>query len=663
VKDITLSVVHPRSTSPRSLLLKRLMGPSICILLSLCMFFPSAQADAKAFAPSASYEIPEPTPSNPAPADSKEPTTEKPSARRRSNDIGVQAKAKRAAAKKAAARKTNVVSPSPTATVEDPSGVPMPNVPPAGWVPAFSDDFTGTSIAADKGWFTYSGNGPSGDTAAGWDPSHLVEGGGELKIEGYKDPTDTTAPAGAYITGGLKTRFSQTYGKYEVRFRMDQGKGISLAVLLWPADGGWPPEVDFAEDNGASPRTLNTATLHYGADNSTIPHSLSVNMTQWHTLGVEWLPNSLTYTIDGKAWATVTGSEVPDTPMTLGIQTEAYGCRNTNWEQCPDSTTPAEVDMDVDWVAAYAPDTTPTVPKPDQAPSISGTPAEGQTLTASPGAWQDGNPFEYSYQWQRCMPAAGCSNIAGATDPSYTATSSDVGDGLTVVVTATNVNNNTATATSAEVGPVTNLASPGSVLAPALTGTAADGQVLTIRTGTWLGAPGATQTYQWQRCTSEDGCVDIPGMIYGNYRLTSADVGSQITVTVTATLPSGGGTLTANADATAAVANPPAPINTASPTVTGTNTEGDMLTAVNGTWSSPDTLTYVRQWQLCNAQGSCTNLEGETYSTHRPTSADVGSVLQFRVTATDREGQSSSSIAVVGLVAAPAATNGKASAA
>ncbi len=132
---------------------------------------------------------------------------------------------------------------------------------------------------------------------------------------------------------------------------------MSLVALLWPTSDTWPPEIDFTEDNGASPRAVDTATEHWGAasDPQQIHDTLNVDLSQWHTVGVEWTPGKIVYTMDGVPWATETNVNVPDVPMQLALQTEAWQCGTSNWEQCADSSTPAEIDMEVDWIAVYAP--------------------------------------------------------------------------------------------------------------------------------------------------------------------------------------------------------------------------------------------------------------------------------------------------------------------
>jgi hypothetical protein len=78
------------------------------------------------------------------------------------------------------------------------------------------------------------------------------------------------------------------------------------------------------------------------------------------------------------------------------------------------------------------------VPAALAAPTVSGTPQQGQTLTASPGTWSNA-PATYAYQWQSCDAAgATCVDIAGATASTYAVQPGDVGKTLRVEVTATN---------------------------------------------------------------------------------------------------------------------------------------------------------------------------------------------------------------------------------
>jgi hypothetical protein len=102
------------------------------------------------------------------------------------------------------------------------------------------------------------------------------------------------------------------------------------------------------------------------------------------------------------------------------------------------------------------------------------------------------------------------------------------------------------------------------------------------------------------------------------------------------------------------VATPAAPSNVTPPTITGTPTSGQVLTAHWGKWSSLETLTYTVQWQRCNAAGQdCANIVGATHANYKATSADVGDELTTVVTATDQQGQSTQATAApIGPVAA-----------
>jgi beta-glucanase (GH16 family) len=235
----------------------------------------------------------------------------------------------------------------------DPSCTPMPVGDLPGWHQTLAEDFTSSGAPTPTRWHVYRGH-PSGDPGGTWDPSHMWVTGGQLVIDAFQDPAD----GGAWASGGMieAPALAQTYGKYEVRFKMSSGLGIAHTIMLWPTSNVWPPEIDFSEDNGAPSRTQDLATLHYGPSNTKLTDLTTVNLTQWHTLGVEWTPGRLVYTLDGTDWATVTNANVPDVPMSLALQTQAWSCGINAWEYCPSATTPGHVTMDVDWIVSWSPD-------------------------------------------------------------------------------------------------------------------------------------------------------------------------------------------------------------------------------------------------------------------------------------------------------------------
>jgi beta-glucanase (GH16 family) len=209
----------------------------------------------------------------------------------------------------------------------------------AGYTESYVNDFTGTALPA--GWGAYSGK-PGGDPGSQWGAAHAVVSNGMLQLETYQD----AAYGGEWVTGGVSQYgHSQTYGAYFVRSRVT-GPGPTNVELLWPVAPVWPPEIDFNETGGATIGT--SATVHWAPGNQQEQHSdHTVDMTQWHTWGVIWTPTSITYTVDGVAFGTVTNpSEIPNQAMTLDLQQQTW-C-NSGYA-CP--TSPQS--MDIDWVAEY----------------------------------------------------------------------------------------------------------------------------------------------------------------------------------------------------------------------------------------------------------------------------------------------------------------------
>jgi uncharacterized repeat protein (TIGR01451 family) len=81
----------------------------------------------------------------------------------------------------------------------------------------------------------------------------------------------------------------------------------------------------------------------------------------------------------------------------------------------------------------------PPAPTNVVAPTISGTPQEGQTLTAHTGSWVGVAPITYTYQWKRCdSSGANCVAVTGQVGPTYIVPAGDLGKQILVTVTAQN---------------------------------------------------------------------------------------------------------------------------------------------------------------------------------------------------------------------------------
>jgi hypothetical protein len=196
-------------------------------------------------------------------------------------------------------------------------------------------------------------------------------------------------------------------------------------------------------------------------------------------------------------------------------------------------------------------------PSNTTAPTITGTPQKGMTLTAHHGDWT-GNPITYAYRWQRCnADGTSCVGI-GATGKTYTLVAADVDHTMRVRVTASNASGS-ATAFSKTTDVVSDTQAPKNTAKPTVTGTPQPGEELTATNGSWTGGA-TTFTYQWQRCDSSGGgCVDVAGAGGKTYGVRAADVTHTLRVAVTAKNLAGSTTATSDVTAVVHSASTPAP--------------------------------------------------------------------------------------------------------
>ena len=166
--------------------------------------------------------------------------------------------------------------------------------------------------------------------------------------------------------------------------------------------------------------------------------------------------------------------------------------------------------------------------------SITGTPTQGETLTANTTTLSDPDFLgTLSYQWK-----ANGVNISAATSQTYTLTQDEVGKSISVLVSYTDGDGVDEFVASTSTASVVNINDTPSGL-PVIVGLAARGRTLYADTSTIADTDSPNGlgefSYQWKA----DG-IDILNANNESYELTSSEIDKVITVTVSYT--DGGGT-------------------------------------------------------------------------------------------------------------------------
>lgn len=252
---------------------------------------------------------------------------------------------------------------------------------PANYTLAFNDEFNGTTLNRQK-WFTrFIQVGGTLDTLNDEQQrytdnnTHMVANG-VLSLTARQVDSSTNAGL-PYESGMIRSDWTARYGYFEARVKMPGGVGV------WPAfwlnsdasDTGrlsWPPEIDIFEfvNNGVEDTTR---MLHSGISSSALYPSAYLYADtafekmwtfwaapfhfheDWHTVGAEWTPESVTLYIDGMkiytrthSWTYSDGALAGPAHIILNLAIGGqwagrHGIDNTAFPQA----------LQIDWVRAY----------------------------------------------------------------------------------------------------------------------------------------------------------------------------------------------------------------------------------------------------------------------------------------------------------------------
>jgi hypothetical protein len=175
--------------------------------------------------------------------------------------------------------------------------------------------------------------------------------GSILKIHETHTPTDLLPNLDnlPFISGAISSKFSQLYGYFEITARLPKGKGLWPAFWLVTPDH-WPPEIDVFENYDGGDPTKLWFTTHWGKWQSELHKYSSCGMivptsdTSFHSYGVLWNKNSITYFIDKQPKITMSAPSDLTEPMIMQA--------NLGVSSMGDDTTPPAT-MDISNISAY----------------------------------------------------------------------------------------------------------------------------------------------------------------------------------------------------------------------------------------------------------------------------------------------------------------------
>ncbi|WP_200761672.1 glycoside hydrolase family 16 protein [Poriferisphaera corsica] len=225
----------------------------------------------------------------------------------------------------------------------------------ANWELTWSDEFTGSAINTNQ-WHVENRGYWNNNELQYYLPRQVSVSTGQLLIKsenisvaGYPHP---------YISGRVQTKYTQKFGRFEVRAKLPSTKGIWPAIWLLPASTPWPSggEIDIMEAGGSQPFRV-TQAYHWGAnyDQRQYVSNETWGSTPWpdefHTFAAEWEPNEIRYYVDNNHVYTVNSSMAPisNTPMNLILNTAVGGWFDGN----PDNSTQFPQTFAIDYVRMY----------------------------------------------------------------------------------------------------------------------------------------------------------------------------------------------------------------------------------------------------------------------------------------------------------------------
>jgi len=223
-----------------------------------------------------------------------------------------------------------------------------------GWKLTFQDEFNGQALDLQK----WNPNDPWGRERNRELQAYVKDAfevaNGILRIKAEKREATYGGKQRSFTSGMMTTygKFSQQYGRFEIRCRIPKGKGIWPAFWLLPDPLAWPPEIDVLEILGHEPGKI-YMTHHFRDEqrqHKSDGHSWSGPdfSAGFHEFAVEWSPERIVWFVDGVERYR-SEKTIPQVKMYLLINLAIGG----DWPGAPDANTRFPAAFEVDYVRVY----------------------------------------------------------------------------------------------------------------------------------------------------------------------------------------------------------------------------------------------------------------------------------------------------------------------
>lgn len=239
------------------------------------------------------------------------------------------------------------------------------------WDLVFADEFNGPALDKSRWttcyWWDQHGCTIVTNNELEWyQPGNVSIQDGKLVLQAMRQDVQgldgKTYPytSGMVSSGRASSDLSQSpgfafqYGFAEIRARIPQGKGLWPAFWMLPITHQSKPEIDVMEILGDNTKQTHMNYHYVGFNQEEADASAKWDgpdfSQDWHTFGVDWEPDQITWYVDGVVRFKFTeASYIPAEPMYLLLNLAVGG----DWPGNPDGSTAFPSNYEVDYLRVY----------------------------------------------------------------------------------------------------------------------------------------------------------------------------------------------------------------------------------------------------------------------------------------------------------------------